>query len=68
MIGLLIIVSRTKALTQVVGYLVMENGIFFSALPSPKACPFSSSWDFAGCVRRCVRHGHRHPSHQSRLR
>lgn len=28
MIGLFIIISRTKALTQVLGYLVMENGIY----------------------------------------
>lgn len=28
LIGLLLIVSRRKALTQVLGYLVMENGIF----------------------------------------
>jgi hydrogenase-4 component E len=32
MIGLLLIVSRSKAVTQVVGYLVMENGIFLFGL------------------------------------
>lgn len=31
-IGYLVIISRTKAITQVVGYLVMENGIFLFAL------------------------------------
>lgn len=31
-IGFLLIISRTKAITQVVGYLVMENGIFLFAL------------------------------------
>ena len=31
-IGFLLLVSRTKAITQVVGYLVMENGIFLFAL------------------------------------
>lgn len=31
-LGLLLLVSRTKAITQVVGYLVMENGIFLFAL------------------------------------
>ena len=31
-IGFLVIISRTKAITQVVGYLVMENGIFLFAL------------------------------------
>lgn len=30
-IGFLVIISRTKAITQVVGYLVMENGIFLFA-------------------------------------
>lgn len=28
MVGLLVIISRRKAITQVVGYLVMENGIY----------------------------------------
>jgi hydrogenase-4 component E len=28
LVGLFLIVSRTKALTQVIGYLVLENGIF----------------------------------------
>lgn len=32
MIGFLLIVSRFKAITQVIGYLVMENGIFLFAL------------------------------------
>ena len=31
-IGFLVIISRAKAITQVVGYLVMENGIFLFAL------------------------------------
>jgi len=31
-IGFLLLVSRKKAITQVVGYLVMENGIFLFAL------------------------------------
>ena len=31
-IGFSLIISRTKAITQVVGYLVMENGIFLFAL------------------------------------
>ncbi len=39
MIGLLIIVSRTKALTQVVGYLVMENGIFLFGLTLAEGMP-----------------------------
>ncbi len=32
LIGLLILVSRIKAITQVVGYLVLENGIFLFGL------------------------------------
>ena len=32
MIGFLLLVSRLKAITQVIGYLVMENGIFLFAL------------------------------------
>ena len=32
MIGFLLMVSRFKAITQVIGYLVMENGIFLFAL------------------------------------
>jgi hydrogenase-4 component E len=40
MIGLLLIVSRTKAVTQVVGYLVMENGIFLFGLLLIDALPY----------------------------
>lgn len=32
MIGFLLLVSRLKAITQIIGYLVMENGIFLFAL------------------------------------
>lgn len=32
MIGFLLLVSRFKAITQVIGYLIMENGIFLFAL------------------------------------
>ena len=32
MVGFLLLVSRLKAITQVMGYLVMENGIFLFAL------------------------------------
>jgi hydrogenase-4 component E len=31
--GLLLIVTRRKALTQIMGYLVMENGIFLLGIP-----------------------------------
>lgn len=40
MIGLLLIVSRSKAVTQVVGYLVMENGIFLFGLLLIEALPY----------------------------
>ena len=32
LIGLLVLVSRSKAITQVIGYLVLENGIFLFGL------------------------------------
>jgi len=40
MIGLMLIVSRTKAVTQVVGYLVMENGIFLFGLLLIEVMPY----------------------------
>jgi len=40
MIGLFIIVSRTKALTQVLGYLVMENGIYAFGVAMLREQPF----------------------------
>jgi len=39
-IGLLIVVSRVKAITQVIGYLIMENGIFMFGLTLTKEMPF----------------------------
>jgi len=39
LVGLLIIVGRTKAISQVVGYLVMENGIFIFAMLLLKKMP-----------------------------
>lgn len=38
--GLLILVTRTKAVTQVVGYLVVENGIFLFGLLLTQKMPF----------------------------
>ncbi|MEW5918205.1 MAG: hydrogenase [Gemmatimonadota bacterium] len=32
MIGLLVLITRTKAITQVVGYLILENGIYLFGL------------------------------------
>ena len=40
MIGFLLLVSRFKAITQVIGYLVMENGIFLFALLLLEKTPF----------------------------
>jgi hydrogenase-4 component E len=40
MMGFLLLVSRAKAINQVVGYLVMENGIFLFALLLLKKTPF----------------------------
>ncbi|MBI3272479.1 MAG: hydrogenase [Planctomycetes bacterium] len=39
MIGLLLLVSRTKALNQVVGYLVAENGIFIFGMSLTREVP-----------------------------
>ena len=39
LIGLLLLVSRTKAVTQVLGYLVLENGIFLFGLLLLDAMP-----------------------------
>jgi hydrogenase-4 component E len=39
LIGLLLLVSRTKAVTQVLGYLVLENGIFLFGLLLLEAMP-----------------------------
>jgi hydrogenase-4 component E len=40
MIGLFILVSRKKAVTQVLGYLVLENGIYVFALAIAAQMPF----------------------------
>ena len=38
--GFLLLTTRRKAITQVVGYLVLENGIFIFGLPLLEAMPF----------------------------
>ncbi len=38
--GLLILSTRRKAITQVVGYLILENGIFIMGLTLQEAMPF----------------------------
>jgi hydrogenase-4 component E len=40
MIGLLVLISRVKALTQVVGYLMLENGIYLFGLTQLDRVPF----------------------------
>jgi hydrogenase-4 component E len=39
-IGLLVLTTRRKALTQVVGYLMLENGIFLFGLTQAESVPF----------------------------
>lgn len=40
LIGFLILITRAKAITQVVGYLILENGIFIFGLLLVEAMPF----------------------------
>ena len=40
MMGFLLLVSRLKAITQVIGYLIMENGIFLFAILLLEKTPF----------------------------
>jgi hydrogenase-4 component E len=40
MVGLLVLTTRSKALTQVVGYLVLENGIYVFGLSQAERVPF----------------------------
>jgi hydrogenase-4 component E len=39
LVGMLILISRSKAITQVVGYLVLENGIFIFGLSLTRQMP-----------------------------
>lgn len=39
-IGLIVLTTRTKAITQVVGYLMFENGIFLFGLTQSQRVPF----------------------------
>jgi hydrogenase-4 component E len=40
MIGLMVLITRSKAVTQVVGYLMLENGIFLFGLTQSERVPF----------------------------
>jgi hydrogenase-4 component E len=39
-VGLLVLTTRNKALTQVVGYLILENGIYIFGLSQAERVPF----------------------------
>jgi hydrogenase-4 component E len=39
-IGLIVLTTRSKALTQVVGYLILENGIYVFGLSQAERVPF----------------------------
>ncbi|MBI4521133.1 MAG: hydrogenase [Gemmatimonadetes bacterium] len=40
MVGLIVLTTRRKAITQVAGYLVLENGIYLFGLTQAEAVPF----------------------------
>jgi hydrogenase-4 component E len=40
MIGFIVLTTRRKALTQVVGYLVLENGIYLFGLTQTESVPY----------------------------
>jgi hydrogenase-4 component E len=40
MIGLIVLITRTKALTQVVGYIMLENGVYLFGLTQAQRVPF----------------------------
>ena len=40
MIGLIVLITRSKALLQVVGYLMLENGVFLFGLTQAERAPF----------------------------
>jgi hydrogenase-4 component E len=40
MIGLVVLITRTKAISQVVGYLMLENGIYLFGLTQARRVPF----------------------------
>jgi hydrogenase-4 component E len=39
-IGLIVLITRTKALSQVLGYLILENGIYLFGLTQARRVPF----------------------------
>ena len=64
--GLFVIISRFKALTQVVGYLVLENGVYlFGLILAPEVPVPGRDGNPARRLRRGVRDGDRDFPHQS---
>ena len=39
-VGLLVLMTRSKAVTQVVGYLMLENGVYLFGLTQARRVPF----------------------------
>ena len=67
--GLFLIIARRKAITQVLGYLVMENGIFtFGMALVARGAAAGGAGRAAGRLRGRVRHGHHRSPHQPRVR
>ncbi len=67
--GFILLTTRRKAITQVLGYLVLENGIFIFGLLLVEAMPFLVEVGRAARpLRRHLRDGHHHPPHQPRVR
>ena len=68
--GFLLLTTRRKAITQVVGYLILENGIFVMGLALHRGDARSSSRSgvLLDLVVGDLRDGHRHQPHQPRVR
>ena len=68
-VGLFVIISRRTALSQVLGYIVLENGIYaFGMVIAGRSAGAGGAGRAAGRLRRGVRHGHRDLPHQPRVR
>ena len=48
--GFIVLIARVKAITQVLGYLVLENGIFLFGCCCSMRCP---SWSRSACCSTC---------------
>ena len=69
LIGLVLIVSRRTAVTQVLGYIVVENGIYAVGVVLVGGVPLLVETGRAhGHLRRGVHHEHRGLPHQPRVR